>query len=174
MISQQVNNVPTRNGLQSSPATNNAIRGAEQSGNIANQRFARTWWVRGLTWQFGRLESKWQASQPRHSKRASIQQSKDTSDFEGMIILPAKLSELTGSSKANSTGSSLVNSSPGSTQTRQTSNKDTINHVQVSNNMMQRWYAMRDAMRDAYARFDKGCMNLASTWKSKCATGKMR
>ena len=22
---------------------------------------------------------------------------------------------------------------------------------------------MRDAMRDAYARFDKGCMNLAST-----------
>ena len=49
-----MNNVPTRNKLQSSPATNNAIRGAEQSGNIANQRFARTWWVRGLTWQFGR------------------------------------------------------------------------------------------------------------------------
>ena len=38
----------------SSPATSNAIRGAEQSGNIANQRFARTWWVRGLTWNFGR------------------------------------------------------------------------------------------------------------------------
>ena len=54
MISQQVNNVPTRNGLQSSPATSNTIRGAEQSGNIANQRFSRTWWVRGLTWQFGR------------------------------------------------------------------------------------------------------------------------
>ena len=35
-------NVPTRNGLQSSPANSNAIRGAEQSGNIANQRFART------------------------------------------------------------------------------------------------------------------------------------
>ena len=47
-----------------------------------------------------------------------------------MIILPAQLSELTGSSKANSTGSSLANVSPGSTQTRQTSNKDTINHVQ--------------------------------------------
>ena len=31
-----------------SPATNNAIRGAEQSGNIAKQRFARTRWVRGL------------------------------------------------------------------------------------------------------------------------------
>ena len=54
MISQKVNNVPTRKGLQSSPATSNAIRGAEQSGNIANQRFARTWQVRGLTWQFGR------------------------------------------------------------------------------------------------------------------------
>ena len=91
-----------------------------------------------------------------------------------MIILPAQLSELTGSSKANSTGSSLVNSSPGSTQTRQTSKRNTINHVQNSNNMMQRWYAMRDAMRDAYARCDKECMNLASTWESKCATGKMR
>ena len=34
--------VPTRNDLQSSPATSNAIRGAEQSGNIAKQRFART------------------------------------------------------------------------------------------------------------------------------------
>ena len=66
-----------------------------------------------------------------------------------MIILPAQLSELTGSSKANSMGSLLANSSPGSTQTRQTSNKDTINHVQGSSNMMQWLYAMRDAMRDA-------------------------
>ena len=57
VISQQVNmfqqgttslHVSTRNKLQSSPATNNAIRGAEQSGNIAKQRLARTWWVRGL------------------------------------------------------------------------------------------------------------------------------
>ena len=54
MISQQVNNDPTRNGLQSSPATSNAIRGAEQSGNIAKERFSRTRWVRGLTWQYGR------------------------------------------------------------------------------------------------------------------------
>ena len=38
----------------SSPATSNAIRGAQQSGNIAKQRFARTRWVRGLTWQYGR------------------------------------------------------------------------------------------------------------------------
>ena len=91
-----------------------------------------------------------------------------------MIILPAKLSELTGSSKANSTGSSLVNSSPGSTQTRQTSKRNTINHVQSSNNMMQTWDAMWDAICDAYARFDKEWKNLASTWKSKCATGKMR
>ena len=41
-----------------SPATNNAIRGAEQSGNIAKQRFARTWWVRGLTWQLGMHDKK--------------------------------------------------------------------------------------------------------------------
>ena len=34
-----------------SPATNNAIRGAEQSSNIANQQFARTRWVRGLVQQ---------------------------------------------------------------------------------------------------------------------------
>ena len=45
--------VPTRNKLQSSLATSNAIRGAEQSGNIAKQRFARTRWVRG-SWQYGR------------------------------------------------------------------------------------------------------------------------
>ena len=35
------------------PATSNAIRGAEQSGNIAKQWFARKRWVRGLTWQYG-------------------------------------------------------------------------------------------------------------------------
>ena len=39
--------------LQSSPATNNAIRGAEQSGNIAKQRFAGTRWVRDLVQQYG-------------------------------------------------------------------------------------------------------------------------
>ena len=38
----------------SSPATSNTIRGAEQSGNIDKQQFARTRWVRGLTWQYGR------------------------------------------------------------------------------------------------------------------------
>ena len=50
---------PTRNELQSSPATNNAIRGAEQSGNIAKQRFARTRWVRGLVHNMGGMISKW-------------------------------------------------------------------------------------------------------------------
>ena len=88
-----------------------------------------------------------------------------------MIILPAQLSELTGSSQANSTGSSVANSSPGSTQTRQTSNKDTINHVQAqtircNDDML---CGMRCGMRNA--RYDKKCMNLASTWNSKGATG---
>ena len=91
-----------------------------------------------------------------------------------MIILPAQLSELTGSSQANSTGSSVVNSSPGSTQRRQTSNKDTINHVQDqaiwwNDDML---CGMRCGMQNA--RYDRKCMNLASTWNSKGATGKMR
>ena len=45
---------PTRNDLQSSPATSNHLRGAEQSGNIAKQRFARRRWVRGLVQQYRR------------------------------------------------------------------------------------------------------------------------
>src|SRR3954466_6896542 len=61
VISQQVNmfqqgtTSPCSNKEQtsSSPATNNAIRGAEQSGNIVNQRFARTWMVRGCHGNMG-------------------------------------------------------------------------------------------------------------------------
>src|SRR3954465_11786589 len=47
---QQGTTSPCSNKEQtsSSPATNNAIRGTEQSGNTAKQRFARTRWVRGL------------------------------------------------------------------------------------------------------------------------------
>ena len=42
-----------------SPATNNAIRGAEQSGNIAKQRFARKGEkVRGLHGSLGGLSNK--------------------------------------------------------------------------------------------------------------------
>ena len=44
----------TWNKLRTSHATNNSIRGAEQSGNIAKQRFARTRWVSGLVQQNGR------------------------------------------------------------------------------------------------------------------------
>ena len=64
-----------------------------------------------------------------------------------MIILPAKLSELTESSKANSTGSSLANSSPGSTQT---SKRNTINHVQSSSKY--------DANMVCYAGCDMWCI----------------
>ena len=48
--------VPCSNKEQtsSSPATKNAIRRAEQSGNIAKQRFAGTRWVRGLVQQYRR------------------------------------------------------------------------------------------------------------------------
>ena len=91
-----------------------------------------------------------------------------------MIILHAQLSELTGSSRANSMGSSLANSSPGSTQTRQTSNKDTINHVQTQTTQCKddMLCGMRCGMQNA--RYDRKCMNLASTWNSKGATRKMR
>src|SRR3954462_507816 len=66
VISQQVNMFPqgttspcsNKEQTSSSPATNNAIRGAEQSGNIVKQRFAGTRWVRGLTWQYGRHDKK--------------------------------------------------------------------------------------------------------------------
>ena len=84
MISQQVTmfqqgtTSPCSNKEQtpSSPATSNSLRGAEQSGNIAKQRFARTRWVRSLVHNMGGMISKWQVSQHRHSKRASNQQAK--------------------------------------------------------------------------------------------------
>ena len=44
---------------QTAPATSNAIRGAEQSGNIAKQRFARIVEVRGYIMAIGRLSNKW-------------------------------------------------------------------------------------------------------------------
>ena len=57
-----------------------------------------------------------------------------------MVILPAKFSEKTKAWSSN------TNSSPGSTQIITTSKRSTINHVQCSNNMMQTWYDMRDAV----------------------------
>ena len=53
MISQQ-STCSNKEQTPSSPATSNAIRGVGQSGNIAKQRLARTRWVRGLTWTYGR------------------------------------------------------------------------------------------------------------------------
>src|SRR3954464_5599900 len=78
----------------------------------------------------GGMTSKWEGSQHRHSKRASNLASKDRSDFEGMVILPARFSELSKawSSKAFSTGSSFTYSSPGSTQCKRTSKGTNINH----------------------------------------------
>ena len=88
MISQQENNVPTRNGLQSSPATSNAIRGAEQSGNIAKQRFARIRWVRGLAQQYGRHDKQVVGITASAQQKSEQLASKDRSDFEGMVIFP--------------------------------------------------------------------------------------
>ena len=53
MISQQY---PCSNKEQTptSPATSNAIRGADQSGNIAKQRYARKGGLEAITWKNGR------------------------------------------------------------------------------------------------------------------------
>ena len=64
------------------------------------------------------------------------------------MILPARFSELSKawSLLAYSTGSSCTYSSPGSTQSKNTSKGTTINHVQCTSNMMQymSWYARCD------------------------------
>ena len=67
-----------------------------------------------------------------------------------MVILPAKLSELTGSSKANSTGSSLANSSPGSTPNK-TNKKQRHNQPRAK-------LKQHDAKMICYAGCDAGCI----------------
>ena len=64
-------------------------------------------------------------------------------------------------------------------KTRAQTNGTTINNEKCTSNMMQNMYDMEDmicGMRCGMqnARYDRKCMNLASTWKTKCATGNMR
>ena len=77
--------------------------------------------------------------------------SKDRSDIEGMVILPARFSELSKawSSLAHSTGTSCMYSSPGSTQGKNTSKGTTINHGAMHRHhdakhvmICEMWYAM--------------------------------
>ena len=65
-----------------------------------------------------------------------------------MIILPAQLSELTGSSQANSTGSSVANSSPGSTQQDKQATR-----IQSTMGKTKQY----DEMTICYAGCDAGC-----------------
>ena len=65
-----------------------------------------------------------------------------------MIILPAQLSELTGSSQANSTGSSVANSSPGSTQQDKQATR-----IQSTTSKTKQY----DEMMICYAGYDAGC-----------------
>ena len=65
-----------------------------------------------------------------------------------MIILPAQLSELTGSSQANSTGSSVANSSPGSTQQDKQATR-----IQSTTGKSKQY----DEMTICYAGCDAGC-----------------
>ena len=55
-----------------------------------------------------------------------------------------------------------------------TSNGTTINHEKCTSNMMQNMYDMRDMICDAYACSGRKMMNMAVTWQTKHATGKMR
>ena len=70
--------------------------------------------------------------------------------------------------------SSFTNSSPGSTHSKNTSNGTTINHGKGTSNMMQNMYDMQDMIYDAYACSGRKMMNMAVTWQTKHATGKMR
>ena len=94
-----------------------------------------------------------------------------------MVILPAKFSELlkAWSSLAYSTGSSCTYSSPGSTQSKNTSKGTTIHHGAkhkqhdaIHDMICEMWYAMH--MRTLEGKM----MNKASTWQTKYAAGKMR
>ena len=50
----------------------------------------------------------------------------------------------------------------------------TINHGKCSNNMMHYMNDMRDMICDAYACSGRKMTNMAVTWQTKHATGKMR
>ena len=65
-------------------------------------------------------------------------------------------------------------SSPGSTQHKNTNNGTTINHGECTSNMMQYMNDMQDMICDAYACSGREMMNKAVTWQTKHATGKMR
>ena len=84
-----------------------------------------------------------------------------------MVILPAKFSEY-------STGSLFMNLTLGSTHSKNTSNGTTINHGKCTGNMMQNMNDMQDMICDAYACSGRKMMNMAVTWQTKHATGKMR
>ena len=70
------------------PATSNAVRGAEQSGNIAKQRFARmVKKVRGCHGNLGGLINKWWVA--RHSDSIEItSKTKIVVVSRVMVILP--------------------------------------------------------------------------------------
>ena len=72
-----------------------------------------------------------------------------------MVILPAKFSRVDWILESKLNGllvSELVSRLYPNKTNKQ---KDTINHVQSSTNMVQSWYAMRVAICVAYARFGK-------------------
>ena len=59
-------------------------------------------------------------------------------------------------------------------RTRTQTNGTTINNEKCASNMMQNMYDMQDMICDAYACSGRKMMNMAVTWQTKHATGKMR
>ena len=105
--------------------------------------------VRVFAWQYGRHDKQVVGSTSIEIERTTSKAK--ISDIKGMVILPAKFSELSKawSSLAYSTGSLFTNSSPGSTQSKNTSNGTTINHCAMQKQhdaihgmICKIWYAM--------------------------------
>jgi hypothetical protein len=63
---------------------------------------------------------------------------------------------------------------PALPKTRTQTNGTTINNEKCASNMMQNMYDMQDMICDAYACSGRKMMNMAVTWQTKHATGKMR
>ena len=131
--------------------------------------------VRGLTWQYGR-----------HDKqvvgRASIVIERAKSKAKIEVISRVWSSCLQGSQSCRKLDprkrTQQVPRSrtrlPALPKTRTQTNGTTINHVQCTSNMMQNMYDMQDMICDAYACSGRKMMNMAVTWQTKHATGKMR
>ena len=111
-----------------------------------------------------------------HGNRANNQHSKDRSDFEGWSsclqdsqscrkLDPRKRTRQVPRSRTRI---------PALPKTGTQTNGTTINNEKCASNMMQDMYDIQVMICDAYACSGRKMMNMAVTWQTKHATGKMR